>query len=174
MHTWQQLFIDRTLTDVEYARNNPNSTDALKGALNAWDLNRYSNCLYYILENNFPVGFNGTAFNYPLPVPLDAWEFYSFFHYADVNAYEAALYKLKDIYALQFFFPNVNFGIMELYGNTNRRNLDYVKINQWELILYYLGLFVLFNARTWQQVADNYNTWNDVYLNNSTWGNLLI
>ena len=42
------LIFDRTYTDVQYARNNPNSSEDLKGALNISDLNRLEEwCLYF-------------------------------------------------------------------------------------------------------------------------------
>ena len=57
MMEWISPIYDRTLSDVEYAKQNPETVDDLKGSYNASDLNRVNNDMLYIQEVFHKMGY---------------------------------------------------------------------------------------------------------------------
>lgn len=50
MATWKTAIFDRTQADVDYARQNRNSTAPLKGAMNAEDWNRIGGNIHFLAQ----------------------------------------------------------------------------------------------------------------------------
>ena len=172
--SWIEPIIDRVLSDIELAFDlSQNSelvgTPPLKGALNSEDFNRISNNLLWI-KDNIPLDSQG----FPIIVIPPNWQKTDFFRYSNLNNYEKNIYYIKDLYFLSMFFPAIDFGEKEVWGDYARSDLHFEKINQWERILLYIYTFAYLSPKTWQDVDDNFNTWQEVYDFYKAWGFVLI
>ena len=156
--SWQKPITDRTLSDIQ--------TKARKGLFDLADLTRLYDNLDWI-KKYIPI------YKYPEEFIIPEQRV-NIFAYKTINNYEKNIYYLKELYGLSEFFPQDDFGSKELYGDFARKSLDYVKINQWEKILFYLKKFAYDSAKTWQDVYDNHASWQNVYQTVSRWGDLLI
>jgi len=165
MAVWQNPITDRTLADVEYAKENPSSTANLKGCMNISDFNRVSTNLIWIKEN-IPMS------EYPVTVIPPAWVRTDFFLGTNLQDYETDIYYLHDLFALNLLYPEVDFGQWEVYIGVWSRKFTYEKVNQWERIIFYTAkLFAdsittwgdVYDFGTWQQVLDFFDIWGKVF-----------
>lgn len=158
----KKLIFDRTQEDVDYALNNPNSNEFLKGAYNYIDLNRIEEWCRYLADIL-------TEYSYPVSIQTKTnWAMEDFPTQAQMNRIRGNIKALKDAY---YSFTNL----------PNAKNMTYQKANQFEKILFeinslfnnmrnrfiYSGVANSGQSRNWQHRFRRYSnmfntTWNDL------------
>jgi len=173
---WIEPVTDRVIDDVVFAKmlSDANQLEgyvnvSLKGTLNATDFNRISGNLIWAAETL-------AIHRFPVADVKSGWTVADFFTFGDLNNYEENIYFLKERYKLSVFYPGVDFGVKQVFGDagSNRRRIDFEKVNQWERILFYLKKFTGGNGRTWQDAYNGFGTWQKRTARNIRWGDVLV
>lgn len=121
MMDWISPIYDRTLSDVEYAKQNPETVDDLKGSYNASDLNRVNNNMLYIQEV-----FHAMGYTISFRSAQKVWTMKDIPTQKDFDKYLADVKTCRDKISVYLDTPEV----------PDYKSFNYIKANDIEKILF--------------------------------------
>jgi len=125
--SWELPIYDRTIEDVEFAKNNQENLESFKGALNVSDLNRIENNTVYLYNILIEQGYTVSITEY------SGWKMEDIFYPTDIDRIRQNVINLVDSYSKLESTPTIELG---------NYYLGIIDINDIENVLYDVNLLL--------------------------------